>query len=72
MLVSEEVGQDLGTTYGLRMLEKSKFFDALKVPLMWALYNKRELWDQIGYPGPSIPFGGYINRGFDDIDWLPT
>lgn len=56
----------------LRMLEKSKFFDGLKVPLMWALYNKRELWDQIGYPGPSIPFGGYINRGFNDINWLPT
>lgn len=56
----------------LRMLEKTEFFNALKVPLMWALYNSRELWGQIRYPGPSSPFGGYINRGFDNIDWLPA
>ena len=29
------------------------------------------LWKQIGYQGSAIEFGGYLNRGFDDIDWLP-
>lgn len=29
------------------------------------------LWKKIGYQGSAIEFGGYLNRGFDDIDWLP-
>jgi hypothetical protein len=24
-----------------------------------------------GYPGPSWAKGGYINRGFNDLKWLP-
>lgn len=56
----------------LGAIDEGQFFDTLKVPLMWALYNTQELWDLIGYPGPSFPIGGYINHGFDDIDWLPA
>ncbi|MEJ2087688.1 MAG: hypothetical protein P8Y69_04275 [Gammaproteobacteria bacterium] len=54
----------------LQSLEDTEFFVALKTPLMFTLYNTHALWDLIGYPGPSFP-EGYINRGFDDIDWLP-
>jgi len=54
----------------LKSIEEGEFFTALKTPLMFNLYNTQELWDLIGYPGPSFPIG-YINRGFDDIDWLP-
>jgi len=54
------------------MGENGPFFNAMKTPVMWAIYNATELWALIDYPGPSFPFGGYINRGFDDIDWLPT
>ena len=25
----------------------------------------------VGYEGPSFDQGGYLNRGFDDLDWLP-
>jgi hypothetical protein len=25
----------------------------------------------VGYGGSAIEQGGYINRGFDEIDWLP-
>ena len=56
----------------LRKIESDEFFNAMKTPLMWALYNTGELWALIGYPGPSFTFGGYVDRGFDDIDWLPT
>ncbi len=56
----------------LKRIENEPFFFAVKTPLMWALYNTPELWALIDYPGPSFPFGGYIRRGFDDIDWLPT
>lgn len=56
----------------LEQIQDSPFFNAVKTPVMWAVYNATELWALIDYPGPSFPFGGYINRGFDDIDWLPT
>jgi hypothetical protein len=55
----------------LKSIENGEVFTALKTPLMFNLYNTRELWDLIDYPGPSFPLG-YINRGFDDIDWLPV
>jgi hypothetical protein len=35
------------------------------------LYDNAGLWKHIDYPGSSKEHGGYINRGFDDIDWLP-
>jgi hypothetical protein len=28
------------------------------------------VWKVLGYEGPSAELGGYINRGFSDIDWL--
>ncbi len=36
-----------------------------------SLYNQKELWPRFGYEGSSAEHGGYINRGFADIDWLP-
>ncbi len=56
----------------LKRIENEPFFNDLKTPLMWALYNAPELWALIDYPGPSFPLGGYVRRGFDDIDWLPA
>jgi hypothetical protein len=29
------------------------------------------LWEKLGYQGSAIEQGGYLHRGFDDIDWLP-
>jgi hypothetical protein len=26
----------------------------------------------LGYEGPAYEKGGYLHRGFDDLDWLPT
>ena len=36
-----------------------------------SLYNQKEVWPRFGYEGSSAEHGGYINRGFADIDWLP-
>jgi hypothetical protein len=74
---SEELGDFLSRHAAeqltmLREIEAGAFFDAVRTPLKWALYNRQELRDLIDYPGPSFAFGGYINKGFDDIDWLPT
>jgi len=35
------------------------------------LYDDVEVWAAFGYEGASVQLGGYIKRGFDDLDWLP-
>ena len=35
------------------------------------LYDDHEVWNILGYEGASFEKGGYINRGFNDLDWLP-
>ena len=38
--------------------------------LVTGLYNQKEIWPIFGYQGESFSQGGYIDRGFNDIDWL--
>lgn len=54
----------------LRELEHGAFFQAIRGGLVVGLYNQKEIWPVFGYEGESFSKGGYINRGFDDIDWL--
>jgi hypothetical protein len=55
----------------LRRIEQSEFFKKVRSDLVVSLYNQKELWPKFGYEGSSAEHGGYINRGFADIDWLP-
>lgn len=36
------------------------------------LYDDLELWQAFGYEGASHHLGGFVDRGFDDLDWLPA
>jgi len=54
----------------LHSMEKSPFFQAVRGGLITGIYNNPEVWPLFGYEGESASKGGYINRGFDDIDWL--
>lgn len=54
----------------LRGVEDTAFFQTVRGGLVTGLYNQKELWPIFGYEGESYSKGGYINRGFDDIDWL--
>jgi hypothetical protein len=54
----------------LKQVEQGKFFQTIRGGLITGLYNNPELWPKFGYEGPSAELGGYIQRGFDDIDWL--
>lgn len=54
----------------LRDIEKTPFFQAVRGDLVVSLYNQKELWPIFGYEGESYSKGGYIHRGFDDIEWL--
>jgi hypothetical protein len=55
----------------LRGIEQTSFFKTLRGDLVVSLYNQEALWPKFGYEGSSAEHGGYINRGFNDIDWLP-
>ncbi|ODT06220.1 MAG: Twin-arginine translocation pathway signal [Mesorhizobium sp. SCN 65-20] len=54
----------------LKQVEGTPFFQAIRGGLVVGLYNQKEVWPIFGYEGESYSKGGYIARGFDDIDWL--
>ena len=51
-------------------IEGSPFFEAMRAATARHLYDDRALWPRFGYEGASSHLGGYIERGFDDIDWI--
>lgn len=55
----------------LARLEGGAFFQTVHGGVRAELYLHPEVWELIGYEGSSLEYGGYIHRGFDDIDWLP-
>ena len=44
----------------------------LRGDMLVTLYNNPDVWPKFGYEGASADKGGYISRGFDDINWLPS
>jgi len=54
----------------LRRLEQTPFFKAVASEVVVNLYSQQDVWPHFGYEGPSNDKGGYLHRGFDDIDWL--
>ncbi|WP_313809321.1 gluconate 2-dehydrogenase subunit 3 family protein [Sphingobium sp.] len=56
----------------LKAIEGTPFFTRMRGEMITALYNQEELWAKLGYEGSSAEHGGYIHRGFNDIDWLPA
>ena len=49
----------------------TEFFELLRSRTLFHLYDDREVWEFLGYPGPSFDLGGYLTRGFNDLSWLP-
>jgi hypothetical protein len=56
----------------LRDMEDTEFFTFVRGVTVVTLYNDHEVWGLLGYEGSSYEKGGYIERGFDDLDWLPS
>ncbi|WP_417768910.1 Twin-arginine translocation pathway signal [Stappia sp.] len=54
----------------LRAIEDSPFFQTVRGGLVTGLYNQKSVWPLFGYEGESYSKGGYIDRGFDDINWI--
>ena len=54
----------------MKGLEKTPFFALLYNESMAGLYQNEHVWEVLGYQGSSVEQGGYLSRGFDDINWL--
>ena len=54
----------------IKKIEGTPFFTEVYGASIVGLYNQPELWSKFGYEGPSSAQGGYLHRGFNDIDWL--
>ena len=50
---------------------ESPFFGLVHATAVVELYDNPLVWKAFGYEGPSVHAGGYVHRGFDDLDWLP-
>ena len=65
---------DLGPEEALAVLEQvqtTPFFSLVRSTTVAFMYSDREVWQLLGYEGESSDQGGYLHRGFDDLDWLP-
>lgn len=51
-------------------IEQSAFFQKVRGDLIFGLYNNKDVWPLFGYEGSSWDKGGYLERGFNNIDWL--
>jgi hypothetical protein len=55
----------------LEAIQDSAFFQTIRGKTIVALYNNERVWEAFGYEGSSYEYGGYIERGFNDLGWLP-
>ena len=66
-----DVGWEADRVALLQAIEHTDFFKKIRSDLVVSIYNQHDIWPKFGYEGSSAEKGGYINRGFNDIDWLP-
>lgn len=64
------IGWEADRNAVLRRIQDTDFFQMIRGGLVVGLYNQKEVWPIFGYEGESYSKGGYIDRGFNDINWL--
>lgn len=57
-------------TEALRRIEGTSFCKTLRAHFITWFYSNPRVWSRFGYEGPSNDKGGYLYRGFNDIDWI--
>lgn len=55
----------------LKRIADLEFFGFIRRTVVLNLYDDPEVHEALGYEGESFSKGGYINRGFNDLAWLP-
>jgi hypothetical protein len=58
-------------TVMLREIQGTPFFNTVRGTAVFVIYNNSAVWAKVGYEGEAFSKGGYLNRGFNDVDWLP-
>jgi hypothetical protein len=54
----------------IKRIEQEPFFAKVYSTTVVSFYNQPALWPIFGYEGPSSAKGGYLHRGFNDLDWM--
>ncbi len=67
LALDDEAAEEL-----LRDRADDHFFRLIRSTAVVALYDDPEVWGLLGYEGAAYAQGGYLHRGFDDLDWLPA
>ncbi len=62
--------KDEAQRLGLIKASATDFMQKVRGNLVTGIYNNKEVWPIFGYEGESASKGGYINRGFNDLDWV--
>ncbi len=55
----------------LKRIGDLEFFGFIRRTTVLNFYDDPEVWAVLGYEGESFDKGGYLKRGFNDLDWLP-
>lgn len=56
----------------LEKIQHSDFFKQVRGTAVNSLYSNELAYEHFGYEGASFPKGGYLMRGFNDLEWLPA
>jgi hypothetical protein len=67
----EDGAAALGDGDDLSKIEGTPFFELVRSTAVVEVYSDQRTWEMLGYEGPSFDKGGYLERGFNDLDWLP-
>ncbi len=55
----------------LKKIESSEFFQTMRLKALQVLYATPMAYAYFGYEGEAFSKGGYLERGFNDLHWLP-
>lgn len=72
--LSDEYFLDLPDDRAIAVLKRIadlEFFAFIRRTVVLNLYDDPEVYEALGYEGESFSKGGYVNRGFNDLTWLP-
>ncbi len=71
------LGEDFATrtettrVSALKAVEHSEFFQLLRSKTLGNLYSSAIAYAHFGYEGEAFSKGGYLYRGFNELNWLP-